>query len=498
MRIIQESGGVDWDRAAGFAELARRRAAGELLVPPTMLPDEDRRQHVRATLREDHRFRIQDRPAGAQAKFDKLAKSAWNFFRGTGLLFYRDLAGSDADLPFVLVNGDAHPENFGVMPNEDGAPFFGLNDFDEATFAPFSWELKRAALGFYLCARCLGRKKKKCRKTVRSFLDGYFDGLLEFAQNDREKSHQFRIDNSPPMIRELLQAACSGRRDFLADMIDLQKGSFRSTKKIVPHTSQIDKFQSIVDDYRQSNKVPETRRAGHFQVKDVAIKKGSGTASLGLDRYLVLIDGETDDHADDVVLEMKQTRPSAMTGLVPGVPKVDQKDRSDGESSQQKQGPQQDPDAQQRSDAQTNLAQRIVTSHQVHLVGGDPYYGTAMVDGRSFLVRERSPFKDDIDVDELSHGELQEYANICGRTVAIAHARCDEDMGLMVHSDLVNDLDGMHQDAEKAILASVHRRLFSEDLVRFARTAAQRLEQDYRAFQNDHACGAFSFIAQDD
>ena len=31
------------------------------------------------------------------------------------------------------------------MPNEDNAPFFGVNDFDESIFAPFSYDVKRSA-----------------------------------------------------------------------------------------------------------------------------------------------------------------------------------------------------------------------------------------------------------------------------------------------------------------------------------------------------------------
>jgi hypothetical protein len=41
----------------------------------------------------------------------------------------------------------------GIMPNADGVPFFGLNDFDEAAYAPFSWDVKRGAVGFNLMLR---------------------------------------------------------------------------------------------------------------------------------------------------------------------------------------------------------------------------------------------------------------------------------------------------------------------------------------------------------
>ncbi|MFG0334836.1 MAG: DUF2252 domain-containing protein [Maioricimonas sp. JB049] len=463
MQIIASNDQDDRDRTDAFAELARRQARGEVIVPPTRLSHEERRLHVRATLREDHQFRIQNRPEGAQAKFDKLAESAWDFFRGTALLFFRDIAGSDGHLPTLLVIGDVHPENFGVMPNEDGAPFFGLNDFDEAYFAPFSWDLNRAAVGFYLAAREAGRKKKKCRETARSFLDGYFDGLLEFARDDREKWHEYRIDNSPPMIRELLESSRTRRREFLGELIDLKNGTFVSSDEIVAHTKRVADFQKAIDCYRGSCDVPDTKRAGHFEVKDVAIKKGSGTASLGLDRFFVLIDGPTEDHADDIILELKQTRRSALYGLVPH-------DRSLEDSTDQSER------------GGTGKAGRIVQSHQIHLVGGDPYYGETTFDERNFLVRERSPLKDDIDVDDLSHSEMQEYASICGRTLAISHARCDEDTGQTMGN------------AEKAILASVNREVFTGDLVRFTECAVKRLQRDHRMFCRDHAAGAFAFV----
>ncbi|MCA9117562.1 MAG: DUF2252 family protein, partial [Planctomycetaceae bacterium] len=412
-----------------------------------------------ATIREDHQFRIRSRPEGAQEKFDKLARSAWHFYRGTALLFYRDIAGTDGHLPVVLVIGDAHPENFGVMPNEDGAPFFGVNDFDEAAFAPFSWELKRASVGFYLAMREVGRSRKKARKAVKAFLDGYFDGLLEFARSDREKWHEFRLDNSPPLIRELLKSSRDDREEFLAELVDLKRSVFRPSDEIVPHSKYVEDFQGIIDRYRSSNRIPETRRTGHFRVKDVAIKKGSGTASLGLDRYFVLIDGPSDNNDDDIVLELKQTRRSALDGLVP--------EPGNG----RKHGP----------DDADEPAGRIVSSHSIHLVGGDPYYGQTEIDDQSFLVRERSPCKNDFDIDDLSYSEFKCYADICGRTLSIAHARCDGDTGLM------------EGDAEKKILASVHRPLFIGDMIRFAEATAKRICRDFKGYQRDHAAGAFDF-----
>lgn len=456
MLIIPDIQAADRDRTEEFRAFAEKRAEGAVVIPPLLLPPEERRLYVRRTMREDHQFRIHNRPEGAQAKFDKLTKSLFTFFRGTALLFYRDYAGIDSELPVVLTIGDVHPENFGVMPNEDGAPFFGVNDFDEAYFAPFSYDVKRGAVGFYIVAWEQDFKKKTRRKVVRSFVKGYLEGLKAFARDNREKWHEYRIDNSPKMIRKLLEDAQRGRTDFLTEWIDLEKERFVSSDEIVPHSKYISKFQKIVDAYLEKNPIEQEGKADDFfKVKDVAIKKDSGTASLGLDRYFVLIKGPTDDAADNIILEMKQSRRSALFGLVPELEKADDDE-----------------------------AERILQSHKIHLVGGDPYYGQVEIDDESFLVRERSPFKDDIDVDDLDKDELKEYAHICGATLAQTHARSDEDTGIM---------DG---DAEQRILSSVEPTVFCKDVVRFATVASKRLKRDHKAFKHDHKLGAFNFLHQ--
>lgn len=442
---------LDSDRRELFSRYAERRAQGEIFYLPTMLPPEERRLYVRQTLREDNLFRIENRPEGAQAKFDKLAKSLFHFFRGAALLYYRDYAGTDGHLPRILAVGDVHPANFGVMLNENGAPFFSINDFDEAYFAPFSWDIKRGGIGFIIAAQENGLRPKKCRKVVKQFVKGYLEGLLEFfARNDREKWHQFRLDNSPPMIRELLESAQQSRKEFLCELIDLDKGQFRATEEIVPYGNHTEKFQQAMDRYRSSSEMGNQDRGGHFKIKDVAIKKGSGTASLGLDRYFVLIDRPTDDLADDLIMEFKHSRHSALEGLTPG-------------------------DTRQAS----GKAERIVWAQQIHLVGGDPYYGYTTLDQQSFMVRERSPYKNNIDTDTLNYDELKTYANICGKTLAQIHARSDADTGVSEHC------------AEQQILASIDPASFPGDIARFAETGARRLLADYEAFKKDHRRGVF-------
>ncbi|MDN5918107.1 MAG: DUF2252 domain-containing protein [Pseudonocardia sp.] len=453
---------VRHDRSAQFREYAERRARGAVETPPLQLPAHERRQHVRHTLREDHRERIENRPDGAQRKFDALAADAFTFFRGTALLYYRDHAGTDVHLPVVFSVGDVHPENFGVMVNSAGGPFFGVNDFDEAWPAPFSYDVKRGAVGFWMAAASNGERKRDRRRVVRSFVDGYLTALRTYSADDRSSSFQFRVDNSPKIIRKLLERARTDRREFLDSLIDLETSTFRPSRKRVPESSQVVQFQDVVDRYVTENDLGgPARPESFFRVLDVARKKGSGTGSLGLDRYWVLLEGWDVDPARSVVIEFKRTRRSALYGLVPA-----------GDLTVE------EPDEQS--------ARRIVAAHEVHLVDGDPLYGFADIEGRSFLVRERSPFKDEIAVSALGRGALIEYANVCGRAVALPHARSEAETTIRRNR--------VSQGAvETRILSAIVPEVFRADVVEFAEWAAGRVYADHAMFTEDHRRGAFRY-----
>lgn len=445
------------DRSAQFRAYAERRASGSVEVPPLLLPPHERRLHVRQTLLEDHRERIENRPEAAQHKFDALAADPYVFFRGTALLYYRDHAGTDGHLPVVVTVGDVHPENFGVMANADGAPIFGVNDFDEAWAAPFSYDVKRGAVGFWIAAGRNGERKRDRRRIVRSFVEGYLGALRAYSVDNRAASFQFRLDNSPKIIRKLLERAMTDRETFLGSMVDLRTNRFVPSRKRVPDSSHVARFQKVVDRYVKDNDLGGIPRPkSFFRVLDVARKKGSGTGSLGLDRYWILLEGWDPDPAQSVVIELKKARRSALYGLVPVSDLV--AEESDEES-----------------------ARRVVTAHGVHLVDGDPLYGFADLDGRSFVVRERSPYKEEIDVAELGLADLLDYAEVCGQALAQPHARSDEDTGIMEGS------------AERRILASIVPGLFVGDVVEFAEAAAGRVEADHALFRRDHGCGAFRY-----
>ncbi len=444
-------------RFEAFRSLARARARGEFVMLPRHLRGDDRRLHVRQTIREDHETRIASANDDAQEKFRKLDGSLFSFFRGNCLLFYRDLAGEDAWMPTVLTLGDVHPENFGIMPNADNVPIFGVNDFDEAYYAPFTWDLKRGAVGFMIGAQeegGLGPSKQ--RRVAKHFVRGYVEGITAYATDETEQEEQLRLDNAPKLVRTLIEDAMERRSTWLEeDYLDEYRRGFRPSKKIVPVTHLGEVFQRLMHRLVEENGIVVPERAAELRVKDVAIRRGQGTASLGLERYYVLIEGPNADGTDDLIIEFKQARRSALAGLVPP-----SEFTVEGEGD----------------------GHRISHAQGVHLVGGDRFYGGIDINGTAFMTRERAPYRNSIDCDELSKKTWRRYARICGRTLAHAHALSDE-TGILDY-----DIE------PKIVEAMGNEDLFVADVLGFAEEAADRVRSDHEHFREDYALGAFRTV----
>lgn len=438
------------DRVPAFQRYAELRARGEVEVPPHLLGPRERRLHVRNTLLEDHSVRLAERPEAVAGKFALLAADPFTFFRGTALLYYRDHAGVDGHLPLVFSIGDAHPENFGIMPSARGVPFFGANDFDEAWIAPFTYDVCRGAVGFWMAARGRGLSGKKIRKVVAAFVEGYLRALEVFAADDSEATHQFTADRCPDLLDPWFEKAGRSRATFLRKRVDGATDRFVADDRIEPHQELIDVLQPVVDSYA-AELDDGGRPDGFFRIHDVAYRHGGGTASQGLDRYWVLLDGWGPDPDEDVIIELKAARRSALSGLVP-----------------------------ETSYEAKSSAERITFAQREFLVDGDALYGAAEIDGRSYVVRERSPMKVNINLEDLSADDLAGYARVCGGALAQPHARSE------------TLAEGAAQgEIERRILAVVRDEVFSADILEFAEDGAERVGRDHQLFLEDLGRGAF-------
>lgn len=414
---------------------------------PTSLGPEPRAAHVLEALKDYNQGLIKSNPVGARAKFSKLTTSPFVFFRGTADLFYRDLKGSDANLPRVLCNGDVHPENFGVMQSADGKLVFGLNDFDEALHAPFSWDVKRGSVGLDLAAHDRDFSIEDRGKITQAFVQGYLSALADYRGNAKENRHRFTENNSPRVIRKLLQGAGEAKRkSFLKKRVRNER--FLKTDELRPLPGRVPEFQAALNTYRATLGAEAPGRKRFFKVKDVAAKTGSGTGSVGLWRYYVLVEGKSKKAKDDVILEIKHERPSA---LKPHVTESPLSFRLQGA--------------------------RVVNAHRVQTPRGDRLYGHTELNGASYLVRERSPHKERVDLGGLSQKDFASYAEVCGAALAQAHARSDKDGGIGAGS------------AEKKILAAISTETYPQEIRTFTEAASARITQDHASFRKAYKDG---------
>ena len=292
---------------------------------------------------------------------------------------------------------------------------------------------------------------KHQRKVVKHFVKGYVEDMKRLAREGTERDEEMRLDNAPKLIRKLIEGARESRAEWLVeDYLNESKTGFRATDELVPITARRDEFQAITDRLIKDNDITVPARAKGMRVKDVALRRGQGTASLGLNRYYVLIEGPQADGTDDLIIEYKQARRSALAGLVP-------------------------PSAYEMDER----AERVSHAQTVQLVRGDVFYGHIEFDGLSYMSRERAPFRDDIDLDDLSKSQWKAYAEICGRMLARVHALSDES-------------GKIDYDIEPAIVNAIGPpELFVADMVEFAMEAADRVRRDHAMFREDHARGAF-------
>lgn len=444
-----------------FETYSREAARGDVEVPPEMLTGRHRRLHVRDTVIEDHLLRMQLVPSAVSSKFEDIARSPFPFFRGTAMLYYRDLAGSDAHLPFVPTVGDVHPENYGVLPGADGKPLFSLNDMDEAWMAPFTWDLGRGAVGFALAAIEGGSSRKKAMKVAKKFVAAYLDGVEKCVADPEEATRRVSGDDAPKVIRRYMKKAGRSRESFLRKRIDFDELNFRETNRV----RRRPELTTLIDDAvrRYSRRVQPSSATDElpkdfFRIHDVAIRTGSGTASRGLSRFWVLVEGWGTSAEDKVILELKMSRHSVLDGLAP----------TQGSAS--------------GIDEEFDPAKRIADAFDAFIVDGDPLYGYTDIEGVSFLVRERSPQKVNVDAGDFDTSELKKYAKLCGRMLARQHVRADR------------FLNGKDSDVAARILGAGHTNIFLFDTLELVSEQVDAVLRDHAMFAADHAAGAFAEV----
>lgn len=423
---------------------------------PTALPDAERQQFIIKSFTDNYADLIGGDPGAWRGKFRKMSETPFAFYRGSAALFYADVS-QDND-PFlnektsrVWIQGDLHAQNFGTYMNGKGTLVFDVNDFDEAFVAPFNWDVKRFCASLALIGYQKALSDAEIRQIVAQGASSYARQIARFAAGD-DKNFALTLDNTKGALLQVLYNARAltrvGLLDAETDIVDGDR-QFKNNKSI----SRADevtrkKVEAALEEYYLT--IPNRKRRAkiNYQIKDIALRRGLGIGSAGLKIYSILLEGENQALENDLILSMKNARPSAAEPFISG---------SDIKSYFKSEG------------------HRTATSQRALQANADPFLGYATLDGGSMFVTEISPYTADLEWDDINDlDDILEVVENLGKCVAKIHCCSDDDSDqtLINYSieEAINEvLDG--REAE-----------YVEYMTNFGEKYAERVRADHRLF----------------
>ena len=250
-------------------------------------------------------------PERLALKYRAIRQDPFSFMRGTCHLYYSDWPVLDAqlnDAPLAWICGDLHLENFGCYKGDNRLVYFDLNDFDEAVLAPATWELARWLTSILVAAQSLKLPEVDALSLCRIGLDSYAAALRS------GKGRWLERETAKGMVRNLLDPmTLRSRKTFLDSRTSVRKGkrSITVDKKRALALKPEEKAQvmAFVETYASEQPKPD-----FYRPLDAA-RRIAGTGSLGVERYVILIEGRGGPD-ENFLLDLKQAVPSALTPYV--------------------------------------------------------------------------------------------------------------------------------------------------------------------------------------
>jgi uncharacterized protein (DUF2252 family) len=250
-------------------------------------------------------------PFYTDLKYRAMAKDPFYFFRGTAHLFYEDLASANTlpALPLTWVCGDLHLENFGSYKGDNRLVYFDLNDFDEATLAPATWELARMVTSIFTGLITMGLRAAETKNMALLFLKSYSLVL------SKGRSRYIEPQTAKGIVRSfLLKVGERKQKDLVRERTIRKNGDIGlliDRKRLFPidDPSLTKKLAEFVDGWMVN--IHHHR----FQVIDAGFRI-AGTGSLGVKRYLFLLE-RLHGERKYLLLDMKQAQPSCLQSHFP-------------------------------------------------------------------------------------------------------------------------------------------------------------------------------------
>ncbi|CAF1446022.1 unnamed protein product, partial [Rotaria sordida] len=144
--------------------------------------DQQRTNYIIDTFLKNFTNDIRENPKGWRNRFHKMAANEFSFYRGSAVLFYRDMLYDSKhdrwlknckEASHVFIHGDLHGENFGTYIDRHGIINFDVNDFDEGYVGPFTWDVKRLVASINLITYSKAYSDEKIAQLIRCLVSSY-------------------------------------------------------------------------------------------------------------------------------------------------------------------------------------------------------------------------------------------------------------------------------------------------------------------------------------
>jgi uncharacterized protein (DUF2252 family) len=362
-------------------------------------------------------------------RYGRMMETPFTYYRGAALPMASDLARTPASGIIVQACGDAHLSNFGLFGSPERKLLFDVNDFDETLPAPWEWDVKRLAASLEVAARENGFSDKDRRKIVLASAARYRQVMRQlsgegnlgvwYTQVDINE-FRARFDN---LLRErqrkaldkgLAKARTRDSMQELQKLTRIEDGQPRIVSEppvIVPLRDLLGELAGAVDiakelkdliaQYRRTLQPDRRVLLEQYEFTDIA-RKVVGVGSVGTRCWIILMLGR--DETDPLFLQVKEAEESVLA-------------RFAGESKYNNQG------------------ERVVNGQRLMQAASDIFLGWqrfAGLDGktRDFYVRQLRDWKFSVDIAAMIPRGLRLYGELCGLTLARAHARSGDEIAI--------------------------------------------------------------------
>jgi len=372
-------------------------------------------------------------PELVPVRYGRMMVSPFTFFRGAALPMASDLAATPVSGLAVQACGDAHLSNFGLFGSAERRLMFDVNDFDETLPGPWEWDVKRLAASLEVAARgngFAGRQRREIvaaavaryRQAMRSFA-GMTNLAVWYAHMDMEQMQaQFDAQLRPQQRKVVDKGLAKARtRDSMEELaklccvVDGQPRILANPPLLVPlqdlTPDQTDRaameaeFTGLIAKYRRTLETDRRFLLDQFRFADIA-RKVVGVGSVGTRCWIMLMFGR--DNADPLFLQVKEAEASVLSRFV-GASKY------------------------------ANQGQRVVAGQRLMQASSDIFLGwqrvEAGLDGqqRDFYVRQLRDWKFSVDIEIMIPRGMRLYGELCGWTLARAHARSGDRIAIAAY-----------------------------------------------------------------